>query len=85
MQKKQTDGYGVYSSIASQEGVTHLACWAHARREFERAQENDPARSAIALGLIHQLYGLEAQARERGLSAQQRKELRLEKVFTHFK
>jgi transposase len=77
----QTDGYGVYSRLASQLEVTHLACWAHARREFERAQENDPTRSAIALGLIQQLYGIEAQAREGGLSPDQRKELRLEKSF----
>jgi transposase len=77
----QTDGYGVYSKLASQLEVTHVACWAHARREFERAQENDPTRSGIALGMIQQLYGIEAQGREGGLNAEQRKELRLEKSF----
>jgi hypothetical protein len=28
----QTDGYGVYDKYGKKEGVTHLACWAHARR-----------------------------------------------------
>src|SRR5699024_11926786 len=33
----QTDGYSVYNEYGKQKGVTHMACWAHARREFERA------------------------------------------------
>ena len=75
----QTDGYKVYEKIGRKAGVNHLACWAHARREFEKALDNDKARASIALLYIQQLYALEAKAREEQLSPQERKELRLEK------
>lgn len=71
----QTDGYTVYRK----KGVVHLACWAHARREFEKALDNDKARASLALLYIQQLYAVEAQARKEKLSPEQRKELRLEK------
>lgn len=74
----QTDGYGVYEKIGKQSGVTHLACWAHARREFEKAKENDRHRAEIALLFIQKLYKIEAQARECNLSPEERKELRLQ-------
>ncbi len=75
----QTDGYGVYEKIAAQPGITHLACWAHARREFEKALDNDKAKATIALLFIQKLYAVEAQARENKLNSEERKELRLEK------
>jgi len=74
----QTDGYGVYKTIGSRAGVTHLACWAHARREFEKALDNDKDRAEIALGWIQGLYVVERQAREETLSPSQRKQLRLQ-------
>jgi len=40
----QTDGYSVYTKIGAREDITHLACWAHARREFEKALDNDRGR-----------------------------------------
>jgi transposase len=79
----QTDGYKVYEQIVKKPEnvgkITHLACWAHARRKFEEAKENDQKRSEIALKLIQELYNTEAYARNTGLSPSQRKELRLEK------
>lgn len=74
----QTDGYSVYKKIGSAEGITHIGCWAHARREFERALDNDPQRAEYALQAIQKLYGIERQARDEGLSPQARKERRLE-------
>lgn len=73
----QTDGYGAYDRIGKREGVTHLNCWAHARREFEKARDNDRERAEKALTLIQQLYAVEARARENKLNPDQRKELRL--------
>ena len=73
-----SNGYGVYDKIAAQPGVTHLACWAHARREFEKALDNDQARASIALLFIQKLYAIEAKAREGKLSTEKRKDLRLE-------
>jgi transposase len=75
----QTDGYKVYEKIGRQTAVVHLACWAHARREFEKALDNDKTKASLALLYIQQLYALEAQAREEKLTPEQRKVLRLEK------
>lgn len=77
----QTDGYAVYEKIGRQQEVTHLACWAHARREFEKALANNKSQAEMALALIQQLYAIEAQAREGKFTAQERKELRLEKAL----
>src|SRR5699024_5720071 len=50
----QTDEYAVYDKIGKREGVTHLNCWAHARREFDKAIDNDRARAEKALTYIQQ-------------------------------
>jgi transposase len=77
----QSDGYAAYDKIGKREGVTHLNCWAHARREFDKAKDNDRERAEKALSFIQKLYAVEAQAREQNLSPQQRKSLRLEKAL----
>lgn len=48
----QTDGYAVYEKYARNKAIVHLACWAHARREFEKALDNDKVRAEKALLLI---------------------------------
>jgi transposase len=73
----QSDGYGVYESFAKSKDITHLACWAHARREFERALDNDKERAEIALDMIRNLYLIERKAREEHMTSAQIKELRL--------
>lgn len=73
----QTDGYAVYEKYARGKDVIHLACWAHARREFERALDNDKARAEKALLLIQRLYAVERQAKQKGLTAERVKALRL--------
>lgn len=73
----QTDGYAGYEAIGQKPGISHLVCWAHARREFERALTNDKPRAEIALTLIGELYRIEAEAREQKLAPAARKELRL--------
>lgn len=75
----QTDGYKVYDNIGKRKGVVHLNCWAHARREFDRALDNDKERASMALAFIQSLYKVEAEARENNLDAHQRKEHRLVK------
>jgi len=72
----QTDGYKVYTKYGQQPGVTHLGCWAHARREFDKALSNDRYRAEIALTYIQKLYATERQANN--LTAAQRKTLRLD-------
>jgi transposase len=78
----QSDGYAVYDKIGMRKEVTHVGCWAHARREFHNALTNDKDRASIALGFIQSLYKVEADARERNLSTADRKELRLQKSLT---
>lgn len=75
----QTDGYSGYTYLASLEGVTHLSCWAHARRYFEKALKNDDKRASYVMGLIQLLYAIEALARESDMTHEQRHALRLEK------
>lgn len=74
----QSDGYGVYEKIGQRPEVTPVACWAHARREFERALDNDKIRAGKALSLIQQLYAVERKAKEEHLNAEQIKQLRLD-------
>lgn len=75
----QSDGYVVYEKIGQRTQVTPVACWAHARREFERALDNDEVRASKALNLIQQLYAVERKAKEEGLSPDQIKTRRLDK------
>lgn len=75
----QTDGYSGYTYLTSLKGLTHLSCWAHARRYFEKALQNDKDRASLVLKLIQVLYAIEALAREKNLSQEQRHALRLEK------
>lgn len=73
----QSDGYAVYEKYARSKEITHLACWAHARREFEKALDNDRSKAEIALIWIQKLYAVETKARDGQLDALEIKELRL--------
>jgi len=75
----QTDGYSGYTHLAETQGITHLSCWAHARRYFDKALPNDQQRASNVLKLIQLLYAIEALAREDNLTNEQRHALRLEK------
>src|SRR5690606_11085916 len=73
----QTDGYIVYEKYALRKEITHLACWAHTRREYEKSLDNDRPRATKALTLIQKLYAVERRAREENLEPEAIKELRL--------
>lgn len=75
----QTDGYSGYTYLALLQGVTHLSCWAHARRYFEKARKNDEERASHVMKLIQLLYAIEALAKEAEMSHQERHELRMDK------
>ena len=77
----QTDGYAGYDKYGKKKDITHLACWAHARREFEKALQNDRPRAEKALMIIQKLYKVERKAKEEQLSADRIKELRLEEAL----
>jgi transposase len=75
----QTDGYQAYKGIGG-EKLVHVGCWAHARRKFVDAVKVNPKdERAIKMVLrMDALFAIDADARERGLSAEQRLESRRE-------
>ena len=68
----QCDAYKGYDKVPA----TIVGCWAHCRRYFFDAEKSDPARSAIAVGFIRDLYKVEEAARE--LKPEDRLKLRQE-------
>ncbi|WP_444932334.1 IS66 family transposase [Microbulbifer sp. SSSA002] len=83
----QTDDYSGYYAVATEEQITHLGCWAHARRKFVEAQvttkaksknkksgKSKPSRADIAINYITHLYNIERKGKE--LSAEERYQLR---------
>ncbi|WP_444944670.1 IS66 family transposase [Microbulbifer sp. ZKSA006] len=67
----QTDDYAGYHAVGNEKSITHLGCWAHARRKFIEAQKiaggkvknkgknHQPSKADIALNYIGHLYGIE--------------------------
>ena len=75
----QTDGYVAYDLVGGPKMV-HAACWAHARRKFFEAVQLNPT-DAVAtriVGLIDDLFGIDAVAREQNFDHAARHALRLE-------
>ena len=61
----QTDGYTVYECVARElPGICRVGCWAHARRKFYEAKEEDPRKAVWFLKAIGKLYAVEARLRE---------------------
>jgi transposase len=78
----QTDGYVGYDAFGSRNSITHLACFAHARRYFVDAVPNDASNRAEWMLLhIQKLYDVERLARENAYSHEQRYELRQTEVL----
>lgn len=73
----QTDGYQSYTQFKNKEEVTHLACWAHARRYFEKALDQDRIRAEFAMERIQELYAIEREIAE--LKPEEKKKVRLKK------
>jgi len=80
----QTDGYAVYNKYAKKEGITHIACMAHARRYFDKALTNDKERAAYVMLKIQNLYKIEEYAKVNKLDFEQIKELRLKQALPIF-
>lgn len=73
----QTDGYGVYDDFDGKNGITLLNCFAHVRRKFDQALDNDRERASYALSLIQELYIIEREIKE--LSASEKLDIRKKK------
>jgi len=75
----QTDGYKVYNHYCLSPDVKHLACWAHARRYFEKALAQDQKRASHVLSEMQKLYAIERKTSD--LSVQERHAIRLEEAL----
>jgi len=72
----QTDGYQAYSIYENKKGVLLLGCWAHARRKFHEALDEDRSSAEFALEQIGLIYKVEVMAKEQGMGHEQRADLR---------
>ncbi len=70
------DCYSGYTGISlrSEDGITHAACNAHARRKIFEARDNHPQVASVLLAMFQELYDIEDRAR--GLDADSRLQLR---------
>ena len=62
----QADAYGGYDGIylESRGKIQEVSCWAHCRRYWYKAREQDPSRAHHVLGVISRLYEIERASSE---------------------
>lgn len=73
----QCDGYDAYDQFEKNDNITVYGCWAHARRKFVDALNENNRRATEALCFIRKIYKVESDADKAGLNADERKEQRL--------
>jgi transposase len=66
----QTDDYAGYHPVGRKDDISHVGCWAYARRKFIDAQK-------AAINYIAKLYAIEKQAKD--TSSEARRQLQQEK------
>jgi transposase len=77
----QTDGYAAYDQIGGA-GMVHACCWSHVQRYFAEVLELNP-KDPLATPIVEriaELFAIDAQARQQGLSLEVRDALRQEKA-----
>jgi len=66
-----SDGYEAYDRFEEKrESVVHALCWAHARRQFVKAEDVEPVRVRCALDQIRALYEVEREIAEKELAGE---------------
>ena len=73
----QCDGYDAYDQFEKNDNITVYGCWAHARRKFVDALNENNRLATEALCFIRKIYKVESNANKAGLNADERKEQRL--------
>jgi transposase len=75
----QTDGYAAYDQIGGPKMV-HAACWSHVERYYQEvvSLNRDDRVATPIVGRIHELFAVDARARQQGLSPEARQALRLQ-------
>lgn len=73
-----SDGYSAYASyVTKTEGITLAQCWAHTRRQFFEAQNDEPDLVAEMLARIALLYRFEAECKSEQLEGDAKREHRI--------
>jgi transposase len=75
-----SDGYAGYNQVIGKNQLSHLMCWAHARRKFFEKKDQDLQFADQVLGLIKELYMVERDAVT--MTPDDRKTMRLERSVT---
>jgi transposase len=86
----QSDDYDGYNCLGQKKSITHMGCWAHARRKFAEVikarkkirgkRVNAKTLADDALDYIGKMYLIEKQAREQEMTAEQIHTLRQQKA-----
>jgi transposase len=79
----QTDGFSGYGFLDTQPGVTHVGCWAHARRKFVEAAKVAKTKggsAGVAVATIGKLYTIEQRAKAEDLSPEALVQVRRERA-----
>jgi transposase len=77
----QTDGYAAYDKVGAS-GMVYASCWSHCRRGFAnvvKLNPGDPVATPIVTK-INELFAVDGEAREQGLSVEARHRLRQQKA-----
>lgn len=77
----QSDGYEAYDQFEKMEGITLHGCWAHARRRYCDALEENRSLATEAICYIRKLYKVEDEADRGGLTPDERCEKRQKESY----
>ena len=77
----QTDGYEVYNAFENTPGKRMIGCWAHARRKFVEALEENKKYASEAIVYIGKLYKIEEEMRDAELDAEAIQKRRQEESY----
>lgn len=77
----QSDGYEAYNQFEQMEGITLYGCWAHGRRKYCDALEENKALATEAICYIRKLYKVEEEADRDALTPDERYEKRQKESY----
>lgn len=77
----QCDGYAAYEQFEQMKGITLAGCWAHVRRKYVDALEENRTLATQAIHYIGKLYKIESDANDAGLTTEERKEKRIHESY----
>ena len=77
----QTDGYEVYNAFENTPGKRMIGCWAHARRKFVEALEENKKYASEAIVYIGKLYKIEEEMHEAELDEESIRKRRQEESY----